>query len=129
MSAGEFTKLARYQATYDTAQLHPIRVQPETLTLTLDKAPAPDLVNTVPAGATTNPISALVGLSRRERGLRARFVTIKWSGSPPSGYKPGTTLNVAIMQQSVFNSINIGDVGSYLETAIEVVAKEPERVR
>lgn len=129
MSAGAFSTLAKYQATYDTAQIHPIRVQPETLLLTLDKAPAPDLVNTVPAGANTSPISALIGLSRRERGLRARYVTIKWSGSPPAGYKADTTLNVAIMQPSVFNSINIGDTGSYLEAAIEVVAKEPERVR
>ena len=129
MSAGEFSTLAKYQASYDTAQIHPIRVQPETLLLALDKAPAPDLVNTVPAGASTSPISALIGLSRRERGLRARFVTLKWTGSPPTGYQAGTTFNVAIMQQSVFNSINIGDTGSYLETSVQVVAKEPERVR
>lgn len=128
MSAGDFETLARYQASYSETAIHPIRVQPETLAAVLDGEAEPDVLNEGATGAITNPISALISLSRRQRGLRARFITARWNGTPPEGYSPGT-FNLVILRVDRFNAISIGDQITYLGSGATVQAKEPERVR
>lgn len=78
MSAGRFTR-RRYAAVYDDTAIHPIRVQPETLLLTIGGT-----ANTAPTGAVTNPISAVVSRGVRSLGLRPATVTLQWIGSEAS---------------------------------------------
>ena len=100
MSAGRFTG-SRYQATYGAGTaIHPIRVQPETITLSIDS-----IANDPPAGAITNPISAVVSRGRNARGLRPRTVTLRAPDtSPPDGYLAGGVTTIPLLQQAIFTA-------------------------
>lgn len=78
MSAGRFVR-TRYEAVYDNTQVHPIRVQPETLDLELG-----GVANAGSENASTTPISAVVSRNKRARGLRPALVSLQWTGSSPS---------------------------------------------
>lgn len=78
MSAGRFTK-TRYAAAYNTANIHPIRVQPETLNLSIGGE-----ANEAPTGEITNPISAVVSRGVNSKGLRPATVTLQWTGTSPA---------------------------------------------
>lgn len=125
MSAGRFSR-ARYDATYDADAIHPIRVQPETLAFATQAVPP--VTNASPAGAVTNPISALASLNKRARGLHPRYVTIQLADGelPPSGYASGAVAKVVILQESLYNSLTIGQPVTYLSSEWEVVSKSPE---
>lgn len=99
MSAGGFVK-AKYAASYDAgSQIHPIRVQPETLTCTVN-----GIENDEPVGAITNPISALVSRGRRARGLIVRTVTlVAATEGQPAGYKAGGLTTIPALTQSFFD--------------------------
>ena len=60
------------------------KVQPETLSLTLAGES-----NSAPAGEVDLPFFVNVGSSRRRRGVNARKVRVRFTGSPPSGYLAG----------------------------------------
>lgn len=117
MSAGAFTN-SKYQAKGGT--IHPIRVQPETITA---------FNNAAPAGATTSDISAVGSLTRRQRGLRPRYITVKFTGTLPEGYKEGTLLKLPILTPAVFDGLNVGGTGNYLGAAVQIISKEDERAR
>lgn len=116
MSAGVFTN-TRYQATYDTAAIHPIRVQPETLGLVINA-----VTNTAPTGSITNPISAMVGSNKRKLGLHAAMVSIKFTGTPPTGYATGTILRLPLLRNAMVAEAVRGATGTYQGVAIEVVS-------
>lgn len=99
MSAGAFLK-SKYAASYDAgSQIHPIRVQPETTTCTVN-----GVQNTAPVGAITNPISALVSRGRRSRGLIVRTVTlVAPTDGQPTGYKAGGLTTIPCLTQTFFN--------------------------
>lgn len=125
MSAGRFSR-TRYQASYATGAIHPIRLQPETIAFaTVGGTPQ---ANDPPGGAITNPISALATLGMRARGLRPRSVNIILAegSTPPTGYAPGATARIPILQESLFDNLNAGDEVSYLGTTWEVVGRSPE---
>lgn len=84
MSAGVFTK-TKYAATYNGGtEVHPIRVQPETITCTVGGT-----ANTAPTAAITNPISAQISRGRRAKGLIPRSVTLRAPATgQPTNYKP-----------------------------------------
>lgn len=83
MSQGTFTK-SKYQASYSTTAIHPIRVQPETITCTIN-----GVTNNPPTGDITNPISAVVSRGQRAKGLIARAVVLQTPESGgPADYKP-----------------------------------------
>lgn len=103
MSAGGFVK-AKYAASYDGGgNIHPIRVQPETIACTIA-----GIGNAQPAGTVTNPISALVSRGRRARGLICRTVTLR---SPVSdqvtGYLAGGLTTIPALSQSFFEQAAI----------------------
>lgn len=130
MSAGEFVVQAKYAASYDTDNIHPITVQPETLELeinTISGTPT-SVGNDQPGGAVNNPISAVTSLTRRQRGLKPRFVTIRFTETP-SGYKDGATIPLPWLNRATFDSFQPGAVAAYLGKPCVVVAKEPERAR
>lgn len=117
MSSGEFTTTAKYES--NTGTIHPIRLQPETLAA---------FGNAVPAGAIDSPISAVVSLTRRQRGLRPRYITVRFTAEK-TDYATGGLYRIPICTATVWAGINVGATGTYLGTAAVVVSKEDERVR
>lgn len=119
MSAGVFAVNGKYQA--DGGLVHPIRVQPETITT----------ANALPAGAVTNSISARVGGSRRTLGLHARGVRLRFPATgAPEGYKPLGSTFVPILTPAAFTAIaGKGAEFEYLGVTCTVLGKVPEVVR
>lgn len=122
MSAGAYVR-SRYEA--DAGTIHPIRVQPETLAMTLGGS-----TNAAPAGTVTSPISARVSGGRRQIGLTARKVTIAFvPGDVPAGYLEGSSYQLPWLDPTTFDALAAGATGIYLGAAIELVGKSAESVR
>lgn len=127
MSAGSFVT-SKYQASYGLgANIHPIRVQPETLALSLSVS-GTATANTAPTGAVTNPISARVSASKRTLGLSAATVGIKFSGTPPTGYAANQRINLPLLNNSI-RAVTKGATGTYLGASVVVVGVSPERAQ
>lgn len=131
MSAGAFIN-SKYAASYGTGtQIHPIRVQPETQTLSVTIG-GTATANLPPTGAVNNPISAIVSGSRRGKGLIPRTISFRFTGTPPAGYKAGGILTLPLLT-SALSGAPVGALGTYTPAgtaaAIEVVGISPERVR
>lgn len=119
--AGPFAQGARYEA--DDGTVYRIRVQPETLAASIGG------VNASAAGAVDGQGTVRVGGGNRKFGIKARAVSIRFTGTPPTGYDEGEILRVPIMTPTRYSSIALGTTGTYLGVACEVVGKSPERVR
>jgi hypothetical protein len=124
MSQGAF-EIRKY-ACQATGTSHPIRVQPETLAITLDGT-----ANAEPAGDAVLP-SAQVSQSKRSLGINARTITFKFpEGGAPTGYKELSPITVPWLQNNtVFVEAipGITPVSAYGSTAI-LVSTTPEKVR
>ena len=121
MSAGAFVR-TRYEL--DNGDISPIRVQPETLGLTLSGS-----TNDAPAGAVDRVGSVNVSRGARSNGVNARMVRVTFTGAPPAGYLANSVIALPWLSQSTFDGLASGDAGTYLGAAIELVGKTPERVR
>lgn len=126
MSTGNFIT-ARYAASYDDANIHPIRVQPETLGLQVTIAGVA-VTNTQAVGALNNPISAVVSRGRRSKGLNARLIRIKFGDEPPEDYLANSPLTLPALNPALLSAIN-GATGTYLGAAITVLGTSPEVAR
>jgi len=124
MSAGSFVR-SRYLATYKFEEIHPIRVQPETIAMFLSGTPG--TTNAPPSGEITNDISAQVSRSGRGIGLKPRSITIELTGAAPAGYLAGSKVTLPVLTESFYASVPKGSTVTYLGTTWEVVAKNPER--
>lgn len=121
MSSGAFVTKS-YAASYAANTNHPIRVQPETLTLNIGGNPNGDAV-----GAINNPISAVVSRGKRQLGLKPRMVTFKFTeGNAPEGYEDAGLISLPYLQTTGFGAITKGTAGQYLGAPIEVVSKSQE---
>jgi len=124
MSAGVFS-LVGYTANYDADQIHPIRVQPETIA-----AAIAGTTNAAPAGAVTNPISAVISLNRGSLGLRPRYVVLQAPlTGQPDGYAPGGITRIPALQEAFWTAAIKGVTCTYLGVAFTVISREPERAR
>lgn len=126
MSAGTFIN-ARYAADYgDGTAIHPIKIQPETESLVIGAE-----TNDRPAGAITNPISAVVSRGKNQRGLRPRTVSIKTPDTGgPTGYKPGAVIIVPALNRAAWDAATPGTVCTYLGVAtFTVVGRSAEVAR
>lgn len=121
MSSGAFTR-SKYES--DDGDVHPIRIQPETLTASFGGT-----ANAAPAGNIDNPLSAKVSNGNRSFGLKPRSVTITFGDSPPEDYKANSYIRLPILQSTLYNTISAGDQVTYLGGTATVVGKNPERVR
>lgn len=121
MSTGRFFR-GRYEA--NNGDIHPIRIQPETLTLTVG-----GVANSLPAGAITRGNSAKVSGGSREFGLSARTVRFVWTGAVPEGYDPNGTLSLPILVEDVWEDILTGQEVSYQGGTGVVVGKSAETQR
>jgi len=116
MSAGPFV-LSRYTA--DNGDIHPIRVQPETIIATFNPAPT---------GAVTIQLRVRASRSNRRRlGISARYVTCRWAATPPTGYTAGASFTLPILTPTAYNAIGAGTTFTYLGAGAIVSSKNPER--
>lgn len=100
MSAGAFVK-SKYAASYGAGdQIHPIRVQPETVSLTVNS-----IANTAPSGAVTNPISAVSSLGKRQKGLKPRMINLRAPATgQPTGYLALGLTSVPALNESIYDA-------------------------
>lgn len=113
MSSGKFTT-SKYEADY-AANIHPIRIQEETLALKVGT-----VTNTAPAGAVNNPIRAKVGKGNREAGLGPRLVSVAFTGTIPEGYT-GDAIRLPVLTKALAAACSEGATGEYLGSPIKVV--------
>lgn len=121
MSAGNFDR-SKYVGD-DGVSIYPVRIQPETLALTLGGT-----ANAAVAGAVTEKVSARVSGGRRTLGISCRKVRFQFTAEPPEGYEAGRVLTLPILQPALFQSIAKGTTGTYLGVAVEVLGKTPEYI-
>lgn len=118
MSAGTFTRTFYAD---DDGDIHPIRLQPETLEATFNS-----VANAAPAGPTDSDISAQVTGSRRGLGLFARYVTVKFTSDVPPEYAANQVYKITVPSPTVYNGITVNSAGVYLGEAIQVISKTDE---
>jgi len=123
MSEGRF-EIVNYGSN-KLATVHPIRIQPETLTLTIG-----GVTNSAPVGSAVLP-SAQVSQGKRKKGLNARSVTFKFAvGAAPVGYKPESPISLPWLQNNAaFNGTFAGQEGSYQGADIVIVGTSNETAR
>lgn len=123
MSNGAFTN-SKYSSN-KTGAIHPIRIQPETLTLVVN-----GVTNTAPAGEVASPISAQVSQSKRSLGLNARTVTVKFSNVGTSGYKADSPISLPWLNGvAAFDLFAKGQEVSYQGLTGEVVGTSSETAK
>lgn len=122
MSAGAFSSV--FYA-LDNGEVAGIRVQPETLLASF----TPGGVNAAATGPATLPTRARVSGGNRRYGIKARSVTIEFTGTVPDGYLAGSNITLPVLTPAVYNAIVPDGTGTYLGAAIRVVGKSPERVK
>lgn len=122
MSSGGFVN-ANYQS--DVGTTHRVKVQPETLELSIDGVANDPTLNQV-----DSPFSARVSGSRRGYGLYARTVTVRFlEGDAPVGYEDEGIITLPWLDPGTFAGILPGKSGQYLESTVEVVGKRAEVAR
>lgn len=124
MSAGAFTE-TKYQA--EDGYVYPIRVQPETVSLTIGGK-----ANDAPAGSIA-PAAGFVRVSggKRTYGITPRKIAIRFTGALPSGYKAGTIYRIPVLDPANYASYISPKLqtGTYLSQPILVVGKSGESGR
>lgn len=120
MSAGTFEK-GKYES--NAGDIYNCRVQPESKALTIGGT-----ANSYPAGDADQKVSARMRSSQRKRGVNGRSVRVRLTATL-TGYKADAILTVPVFQELVWNGWNIGDTGTYLATAVELVGKSGESIK
>lgn len=77
----------------------------------------PDLEVTIPSTAS------------RDGGWgRPRGVMVAWTGSPPSGYKPGGKVFIPVLQPSRWAEYKVHQTGTFKGSGCIIVSKLPEQL-
>lgn len=122
MSAGAFENVFYELSTENGGGKARARVQPETLAATIGAT-----ANIAAGGPATIPGSAVISRGRRSRGINMRYVTLRWTASPPDGYD-GLTVRIPVLTPATFTAWILGGTGTYLGAAVEVVGRTSETV-
>lgn len=106
MSAGS-TVPSVYETNAGT--FYKCRVQPETLTLVINA-----VTNAGGSGtpAPQTPSAKMTG-GRREIGINARLVRLRFTGTLPPGYKMDGILTLPILTPAVFGGLDTDQTGTY----------------
>lgn len=127
MSAGAFT-ISRYEADYgDGTNIHPIKVQPETIDLATNGGTAE--TNAPPVAGITNPISAECASGYRCLGLHPRKVRMRLTGVAPAGYAPNSLVVLPLLNKAIAANLTPGTEMTYLGVTWVVVGTHPEGVK
>lgn len=121
MSAGAFLD-AFYEL--NSGSIAGIRIQPETAALVLN-----GVTNTIPAGPANLPVLAKATGGRRSYGINCRLVRVKFTGTPPTGYKEDSVITLPWLQADTYEALVRGQTGTYLTASVKLVGKSPEEVR
>lgn len=107
MSAGQLIDVS-YES--NTGLFFPLKIQPETESLTLN-----GVANAAPANTSGVGLpSASVGSGRRSKGVNCRLVRIRFSGATqPPGYLLNGTTTLPVLQAATFNSYGRNQTGTY----------------
>lgn len=124
MSAGAF-QIETYESTELAGQFMPIRVQPETLALSIG--------GVANAGSVTDvnlPLRVNVNGGNREYGVKPRKITVRFTDDAdlPEGYT-GEDLTVPVLTPAAYAAYTVGATGTYLGSPCVVLARNPERAR
>jgi hypothetical protein len=124
MSTGSFVD-SIYQSNKPSSNLHPIKVQPETLTLTLDGT-----ANTAPAGPTTSELRAFSSSRKRRGAVNARKVGLEVTSAGPNEYKVGSQIYVPWLDPDTFYTVTLGDniTGTYNGAGVKVIGSSEEKI-
>lgn len=124
MSAGAF-KISKYGASYGGGgAVHPIRIQPETESATIDGT-----ANAAPTGEVGNPISAVVSRGGRALGLNARMVSLRSPATgQPTGYAANSVTRIPCLTTAFFDKCVKGSTCSYNGASYTVVGTSAEKV-
>lgn len=120
MSAGGFSR-TRYLS--DTGLVHPGRTQPETAQLVIE-----GIANASITAAVTSGFRFQVGRAKDACGLLPRKVNVVFTGTLPNGYKADQTYCIPVFDPAVWAAISVGNTGTYLGEAIEVIGKTAEDI-
>jgi hypothetical protein len=121
MSAGAFVN--SFYESNELGTVHPIRVQPETLALTLGGE-----ANAAPSGAGAIGPSAQVSRGKRALGINARTVTIRLTAAL-AGYSTGALISLPWLDPTTYDGITKKvTTGTYLGTACICIGKSAESV-
>jgi hypothetical protein len=124
MSTGSFVD-SIYQSNKPADNLHPIRVQPETLTLTLGGQ-----ANTAPAGPATSELRAFSSTRKRRGAVNARKVGLEITAAGPNDYLVGSTLYVPWLDPATFYDVTLEDdvTGTYNGASVRVIGSSEEKI-
>ena len=120
MSAGKF-EVYNYET--DAGDVGQIRLQPETIGLTLAGT-----VNAPAAGAVNLPLRVRARKGTREYGIGSRSVSLRFTATIPTGYS-GDDVQVPVLTPAAFASYNLGSAGTYLGEAVVVIGRKSEAIR
>jgi len=122
MSAGSFDE-GKYES--DNSAIWRCKVQPETKQLTLNS-----VANAYPAAAATAGLPRIkLSTNRNTVGIRPRYVSVVLTADGTGNkdeYLSGTKHEVKVFQKSVFDGYALGDTGTYLGIACQLVFKSGE---
>lgn len=126
MSAGPFTTNSIYEDNF--GNFYPIKVQPETLGLTLNSKANVSAAGPLP----DNRPSVSVSNGRRANGVNARLVRFRFTGTLPPGYLMSGTISLPVLTPASYASYSKGTVGTYTLNAVEypvaTVGRTPETI-
>lgn len=123
MSAGEFQR-AVYET--DAGNFASVRVQPETLAAEID-----GVTNAEATGSVNQEARAQVSKGKRTIGINCRTVTLRFTGTPPTGYS-GDPVTIPALTPAFYAACNPNSetaTGTYLSAPVEAVGRSPETVR
>ena len=121
MSNGPFQD-SKYAADDDT--VYGIKVQPETLSLTINS-----VQNDPPAGAVTGDVLARVTGSRRGYGVFARVGRFRITASGTSGLAVGRVITLPLLNGDIYDECKKPNTGTYNTASVAVVGRSGEVIR
>lgn len=123
MSTGAFVESS--YANGLNGDIHPIRIQPETLTLNIGGT-----ANAAPAGAINSELRAFSSSRRRRGAVNARKVGLLITAGGVNEYEVGSTLYVPVLQPETLAAylLPAGQTGTYNGATVRVIGSSAERV-
>jgi hypothetical protein len=123
MSQGPFQSVFYETSSENGGFILRARVQPATIAATIGGSS-----NSSPTGPSTAPGSATISQGRRTAGVNMRYVTLGWTGAPPTGYS-GDPVRIPVLDPATFTDWTLGATGTYRDTAVEVLSRVGETVK
>lgn len=120
MSSGNFVSTKYQLDTGNGGYICRARVQQETLDATFASTE-----NAVPSGAVNLAISAQSAKGKREFGIGMRYVVIRFTGEPPTGYS-GDDVRIPVLSPTTYAAWVPEATGTYLSTAAKIVKRFAE---